>query len=721
MNHFTLFLATMSTLIGALVDVSGSMKQSSGERRNINGEDTSWARSTFTFVDELIKQDVSSDNEVFAIAFGADNNEKPVFDLLQTLKKYQPSREVLSWRKTTVLEKAVEKVKTNGALNIDKWASIEVLEQSISNQMASILYCQLIGDPKFLHYFVYECLPEVCRSSWKERGRVALGAGATVAPLMLMSGPLGWIAAGIGMTVGLATSGGTIRNEAASSYSASKGGLATPEQVREVIKKAKKFFVLEPVSVKSIMSAHDASEILRGYNDNEELTDERIDELMDIVESFIYGGTPLIQAMNHASNLFSHLDYSDKTKLLFILSDGMPADGHDPPISKLAELDVKIFSCFITDQRVIEPKRLYCEERQEWSRDAKFMFHVSSVIQTEKLPGTVFVKRDWKIDITNNETKLFLQINHPDVTQDVCNFAKDIVCYQEALSNVLANVSLDLYINQANKNFDAKDQEKGTCYANASAAVLHLAMQRIIGREGGYPDFFELRREMIEDHGHHGANTLKVLQEMCKRYRLHVKRVVDLDGALKAVSEKRPVVARFSLTAKEWEIFDSFFEGNPNGILTTKEIHNNRSPLMFSNFRGHAVVLTSYNSDSLQLMNSKGTNWANNGFFRVQNEKVLGFQFFDIYWEPEDLTHSEKLAYETEGPNIAAKLVKSLKGLQKAEYECPLCSMPSVVSEFEGSLTEARCPKCKGTFDTKEKGNVLALNMYLLSTCSRKA
>ena len=715
----------MSALVGALVDVSRSMKQNSGERRSINGEDTSWARSIFTFVDELIKNDVSSSNQVFAIAFGADNDETPVFDLLNTLKKYQPSKEVHNWSKRKVVQKAVEILKSNGALNVDKWATIEVLEENISQQMARILYSQLQGDPKFLHYFVYECLPEVCRSSWKERKETArgvgIGVGAAALPMLIVGGPIGWMAVGVSAVLTVGAKGKSIGKEATSLLSSAQGGLATSKDVREVIEKAKKFFVLEPVSRKAVISAQDASHILHGYTDKEELTDERIDALMDIVESFIYGGTPMIQAMNDASTLFSYPNYGHKEKLLFILSDGMPTDGHDPPTSKLAQLDVKIFSCFITDQDVNEPKRLYSKERQEWSRGAKFMFHISSMIQTEKVPRTVFVKRDWKIDITNNETKLFLQINHPDVTRDACSFAKDIVCYQEALSDVLANVSLDLYINQANKNFDAESQEEATCYANASATVLHLAMQRIIGREGGYPDFFELRREMIEDRGLKGANTLNVLQEMCKRYRLHVKRVVDLHGALKAVSEKRPVVARFSLTAKEREIFNSFFKVNPKGILTTKEIHNNRSQLLFSNFHGHAVVLTSYNSESLQLMNSRGTNWGNNGFFRVQNEKVLGLQFFDIYWELQDLTHSEKLAYETEGPNIAAKLVKSLKGLQRAEYECPLCSMSSLVSEFEGSLTEARCPKCKGTFDTKEKGNVLALNMYLLSTCSRKA
>lgn len=74
---------------------------------------------------------------------------------------------------------------------------------------------------------------------------------------------------------------------------------------------------------------------------------------------------------------------------------------------------------------------------------------------------------------------------------------------------MLSTVDLDLYINKAKDWFEAKRQDEETCYANASAAVLHLAMKCIIHvKPGGrYPDFFELRRELFDKYGKHGYST----------------------------------------------------------------------------------------------------------------------------------------------------------------------------------------------------------------------
>ncbi len=68
----------------------------------------------------------------------------------------------------------------------------------------------------------------------------------------------------------------------------------------------------------------------------------------------------------------------------------------------------------------------------------------------------------------------------------------------DTLSELLVSVDLDIYISQSTSDFEAKEQEGGTCYANASAAVLRLAMKRILGWEGGYPDIHTLKDKMIK-------------------------------------------------------------------------------------------------------------------------------------------------------------------------------------------------------------------------------
>ena len=117
-------------------------------------------------------------------------------------------------------------------------------------------------------------------------------------------------------------------------------------------------------------------------------------------------------------------------------------------------------------------------------------------------------------------------------------------------------------------------------------------------------------------------------------------------------------------------------------------------------------------------MNSWGQKWGDKGFFRVQNAEVLQMKFLDVYWTLSDLTEGEKEYYHQHGSEVAAKLMNSLKGLQKAEYTCPLpkCKETSLVTEFNGTLSNVQCPKCLQEFSTNDNaGNILALNMYL--TC----
>ena len=80
--------------------------------------------------------------------------------------------------------------------------------------------------------------------------------------------------------------------------------------------------------------------------------------------------------------------------------------------------------------------------------------------------------------------------------------ARNVLCSSDVLSELLVSVDLDIYINRTTSAFKAKDQGKeSTCYAFASATVLHLAMQRFHGREEGCPSFDELKDEMIDDYG----------------------------------------------------------------------------------------------------------------------------------------------------------------------------------------------------------------------------
>ena len=695
-------------MIGILLDVSGSMRRSIGEGTDEKGGP--WARSIFEVIDNLIKYDVSSKNHVFAIGFGASCGEE-VFDIIGTLKQI-PNQDTAVQAPATPdhINEIFDILERAGARSVRKWAAVEVVSEALTDNLADVFLKKFKSDQPFLKVFVEKCLPPACRD-WPEHSREPEHSGEPEPRRIITPSDLLWE-----LTVRAANS----------AYASLETTFktATVADVKEVVEKAKAY-LLKKVDVDSIFNVQKASDVVHGCVGEKKLTKERSQELLHCVEPYIYGYTPLYQSIEKAIELFETkaTKFRNHKKLLFILSDGYPSDEDvsdpgrkDRALSKLTTAGVTVVSCFITDITQIDPRRLFSSMGPDWDRGAKFLFSLSSKVSTQSLPRTIFVKRGWTIDITNNETNLFLQVNHPEHLREGCEVARNVVCCQDALSDMLASVDLDLYINQNVRGYKAKgEQEGGTCYANASATVLHLSMKRILGREGGYPDFYKLREEFINRFGSDGANTLLVLQKMCPKYRLHCQKV-DPMGAMKAITSSRPVVARFRLTDHEWDSFRAFFKRNPKGILTKREIDITARPPN-TPLGGHAVVLTSFDSECLRLLNSWGEDWADMGFFRVENADVLGLEFVDVYWTITDLTEEEKTYYEKHGSDVARELMNVLPSLKRAEYKCPKCSKRSPVMEFTGTLSLVECPKCGEVFSTKnaQEGNILALNIYLTS------
>ena len=683
----------MPALIGILLDVSGSMKRSIG--RGIDEDGEPWARSIFEVIDNLIKYDVSTDNHVFAVGFGANEGEQ-IFDILGTLERIHLHNQAFDRNDKPVtrghLNEIFKILEKAGARYIRKWADVEVARSVIPDYTADLLLRKFQSDQSFASKFM-EFLPSACRD-WDTGDNPLLGLVETVA-----------------------------------TYTVTTFKRATTEDVKDVIDKAAPHLMKRSVGEDSIFNVRKASDILHGCFDEEELSKERSRELLRRIEPYIYGGTPLYESIERATNLMRTSEVSSHEKVLFVLSDGKPGDGaiddhwrKSEAVSRFKDAEVNVVSCFVTDSTTIEPRRLYSKMKPDWQEGAQFLFSLSSILTTQSIPRTMFVKRDWSIEVKNNETRLFLQVNHPDHLREACKLARNVVCSQEALSDLLADVYLDVYINQSVRKYKAQEEQKGqTCFAHASATVLHLTMTRIHGRQGKIPDFEELKDEMIALFGKGGAKIKPVLEEMCNKYHLRYKQV-DLKGAMEAVASSRPVIAAFWLTLDEWDRFYEFFETNRKGILTKKKIDITARPPSNPDTHGHAVVLTSFNGEHLRLLNSKGFHWGDNGFFKVQNADVLGFMFYDVYWEIEDLNKKEKTSFKELGSKRAKWLMETLPSLQRDDYtvKCPRCQQDSPVKNFTGNLSSAKCPKCDKEFNLKNvpKGNILALNIYLTALSS---
>ena len=428
------------SLTGILLDVSWSMQKNIGS--GIDEEGGPWAQSIFNVIDDLIEHELTSENRVFAIGVGAECPGKEIFDVIETL---QPNQNTNRPATEDHINEILDILEGNGARNIRKWTcktDVKLIQNLLSDYMAKLTLQEFKSDEQFVKKFVDEFLPRPCRD-----------AAPTTPHAGVLFG-LRKVANGVGN---------------ATIWTASCFRSATREEIEEVVRKTKFYLedssrvlktdvetssklestprilkdvgthsifsvqdaplILKDVGIHSIFSVQDVSRIIRrcvGEKGLNELSKERKQELLKNVEPFIYGRTPLYESLEKAIELFE--GDASKTKLLFVLSDGLPTDGNNQDsikikqiTSKLREEKVNVVSCFISTSTNIDPKRLYNKippiwepGGKGWVLGAKLMFSLSSKVSTQHLPRAILVKRGWTIDVGNNETKLFMQVNHPD-------------------------------------------------------------------------------------------------------------------------------------------------------------------------------------------------------------------------------------------------------------------------------------------------------------------
>ena len=298
---------------------------------------------------------------------------------------------------------------------------------------------------------------------------------------------------------------------------------------------------------------------------------DEIEKLTESFKPYIFGGTPMCKSLDKAKAVFIKTNRNNK-KVLFLLSDGQATDGDPRPIAaRLRQLGVTIVTCFLTSDHIENPKSLLDPTSTFQDKGKQALMEMSSTMPNTNTPVSYLVDAGWELP-PSGESCLFIHANSLDVVNEFCKIVVSQLTNDcDALVNILDKISLATYINQKNTDFEPKLQEGKTCYANAIAAVLHLAMNRIVGREGGIPDFYEIRELVIQKHGDKGANTEKVLGEICPEYRLHYRKV-DETGARKAINERRPVVARFSWYKEEVDRFNTFYKNTPEDILNKSDI-----------------------------------------------------------------------------------------------------------------------------------------------------
>ncbi|KAF5652146.1 hypothetical protein F25303_3620 [Fusarium sp. NRRL 25303] len=455
--------------------------------------------------------------------------------------------------------------------------------------------------------------------------------------------------------------------------------------------------------------------------DSRNVSEEDNDNLFDAIRQYMYGLTPMCYALQKARDAFRSKPEA-KRRVLVLMSDGISTDG-DPSTAAhdLRMEEVSIATVKLTDDRSGPQRALYYEANPLWDEGTRSLFHMSKRVHALTHPVPVLAAAGWAIPPAG-EVALFCTVCTVTALEEFCTLLLSArFGSADALLDIVGRIRLDDYINNEHLAIHRRPTNQGTrgiCYAHAVASVVHMALLRIVAREGGVPPFIEIRKRILSEYPEikAGQPTKEVLSDACIWYRPLKFREVDEKGAREAVLRRRPVLATFGLSKDGWNTFSKHFH-RKSARRTTVLTEAQMAPDFDKECGGgHAVVLVSCSPDSLTFLNSWGSAWGDNGIFRVENPAVLGnkdrsLRFYDVYWIEPELTNAERQAFDASVDEELRRRAEQHESIFELEYRCPKCLDNSALADFRGSVRRALCPRCQKWFEP-DPGS-LAKAMYL--------
>jgi hypothetical protein len=437
--------------------------------------------------------------------------------------------------------------------------------------------------------------------------------------------------------------------------------------------------------------------------------------LGNTIRGYMYGSTPMTKALDVC--LVTFRKYPNVTqKVLLVISDGESTDGNPVPKARqLKSSNVVLATVYLTSDNRLPNRRLFDRACNDWEEGQRTLFDMASRVSASTHPVPVLNTVGWAIP-SSGECALYATVSSRAVLNELCALLfRARFGSTDVLFDIVGRVRLDTYVNDNHVRTCDKPSNQGqsmTCYAHAIAAIVHMSLLRIEGREGGHPTIPDIRRRILADFPpvNGGQVSEMVLQQATKWYRPLRFKEVDEDGARQAVLRRRPVLATFRLSESGWETFSQHFKSIDSQLIPLKrehmECYHAEAPC-----GGHAVVLTGCDPNSLTFLNSWGGQWGNRGSFSIENASVLGLdghpvRFYDVYWLLGDLLDTERQAYADANAEAFKTRASQYPSLLEIEAQCPECSAESRIAGFTGDIRRAICPKCHAGFEP-EPGHLL--------------
>ena len=480
----------------------------------------------------------------------------------------------------------------------------------------------------------------------------------------------------------------------------------------------KKYENLQKYSVKQV------KEIFKSIQAQISQPDEllHLDKIMSYFKKKIYGESNIKQALVKVNKTIIPIKNDYDKKYIILISNG---NSFNTEIRKILE-DIKnktnsiIVGFFFSSHYLNRPNELFIGPPENLNDNELELFKSCS-----SLPSTssfLYYLKENNITINyeneeNEDIKLFFQVNDKILIKNIINALDDqFIDHDDFLLDIIGYVELEKYFINARNSFEAKNQgNNGTCYAFASATAIHLTLVKELGDDA--TSFEDIKEYLIRKYGVNGNKTYEVLKNESEKYGYSVREVNETEARI-AIKNNRLCVARFDGKRLTFKKINSFFNKNPKDVLTEEKLNETKVQIgkneeeYYNQFEGHAVVLIGVNGH-LRFLNSYGSNWGDNGFFRIENSKVLkNMKFYEIYL---DKKNKEKYKKKT---NIYVKYFENrdnLIELYNKKIECPICREKSKNIYYTGNLKRAKCPKCKNEFKPKERELKIKLYYELLN------
>ncbi|RDW67255.1 vWA domain-containing protein [Aspergillus mulundensis] len=375
----------------------------------------------------------------------------------------------------------------------------QYIRTKLTDHQARILHVHLQRQPERIREFV-DAIPSEEQfkktRSWFQAGGSLGGAGAGVATALLLS-PFGGLA-GAGLAAGTLV-----------------GGLAGDH----VANQAEDYAVDNSDALR--LARRICNEWLLGFTDVvprpvaqvvrllEQLQQPPVDgtrtdtgSILDTLRPYLYGRTPMKDALRRAKAVFQK-HTSAKQRILLLMSDGLSTDGDPVPVAHdLKESKVTIATIYLTDDPGVETHRLYDRPIEDWSRGQRNLFEMATRVAVDTHPIPVLASMRWTTPLSG-ECALYVQVCSATVLNQFCELLLSArFGSADALLDVVGRVRLDKYIKEAHggvRRQPSNQGEEGSCYAHAIAAALHMALQRIRGREHGYPKIEDIRKDILTE------------------------------------------------------------------------------------------------------------------------------------------------------------------------------------------------------------------------------